>query len=226
MTRFSFNKISAKISAQFEPIKWKIGNKILGRHRRRHLTNRDFSIISNSCVAGGIYQKLDMPYATPTVGLFLFPDDYIEFLEKLEHYTKQSLKFKAISKYPEANERRRKSRHYYPIGVLGDDVEVHFLHYENENEANEKWTRRKERINFQNLFLIWDDKANFNEEFLCRYETLPFEHKLFLSIKDRENTGKVMFVQVSKDDPLVITRAKFEKKFNIIKWLNGEKVII
>ena len=217
----AFINILEKIVDKLEPTKWKIGDKLLGRYRRRNLSNYDFSINSNSCVAGGIYQKLDMLYATPTVGLFLFPDDYIEFLEKLEYYIKQPLQFKPISKYNEANERRKKSHQYYPIGVLGTDIEVHFLHYKNENEAKEKWTRRKKRINFRNLFIIWDDKENFKEEFLSRYEKLPYDHKLFLSIKDRVGSGKVVLVRISQNDPHVITRASFEKNFNIIKWLNG-----
>lgn len=33
-------------------------------------------------------------------------------------------------------------KHWYPIGKL-DDIEVHFSHYDSQEEAMEKWTRRK-----------------------------------------------------------------------------------
>lgn len=33
----------------------------------------------------------------------------------------------------------------YPIGRI-KDVDIHFLHYENEEEAYEKWNKRKERM--------------------------------------------------------------------------------
>jgi len=41
----------------------------------------------------------------------------------------------------------------YPIGILGDDIEIHFLHFSNAEEVLEKWTRRKKRMNYQNLLI-------------------------------------------------------------------------
>lgn len=223
MASAAFSKISAKIVGRWESAKWKASNKLLWRYRRRNLTNHNFSIISNNCAGEAIYQKLAMRYTTPTIGLFLFSDDYIKFLEEFEYYIKQPLQFKVASKHPVANESITKSRHSYPIGVLGDDIEVHFLHYKNENNAKEKWGRRTDRINLQNLFFIYGDKENFKEEFLYRYEKLSFEHKLFLSSKHRESAGKAVIVRISKNDPMAIAHGDFWKDFDIVKWLNGEK---
>ena len=44
-----------------------------------------------------------------------------------------------------------KFQHHCPIGIL-DDIEVIFLHYKSEDEAYQKWNRRKERIVWDNIF--------------------------------------------------------------------------
>ena len=49
----------------------------------------DTSIISSNCFAGRIMQDLGMQYNTPTLGLYFFADDYIEFLSNLKYYLKR-----------------------------------------------------------------------------------------------------------------------------------------
>jgi uncharacterized protein (DUF1919 family) len=83
----------------------------------------------------------------------------------------------------------------YPIGVLGDDVEVHFMHYHTEKEALEKWNRRLKRVNLNNLFIVFSDGAEFKEEQLERYEKLPFKHKIFFSSKPYSRYKSTVFVK-------------------------------
>lgn len=222
MSTSALSKIAAKISAKLQTIKWKAGNKLLARYRRRNLKRLDFSVISNNCVAGGIYQKLGLPYATPTVGLFFFCDDYLDFLENFEYIIKQPLRFRKDSRHPEANDYITTAKHYYPIGVLGDKVEVHFLHYKNEQEAREKWSRRVGRINFQNLFFICGDKESFQEACFIRYEKLKFKNRLFISSTDREPSNLVVSIKADKSDPISLARVNFSKNFDLVGWLNGE----
>ena len=108
------------------------------------------SVISYNCFAGRIIQDLGMKYNTPTVGLYFMYPDFIEFLRHLEFYLKEAkLEFLDHSKDPVYDERRRTWKHWYPIGLLGGKVEIHFLHYHTEEEASEKWYRRAERVNFE-----------------------------------------------------------------------------
>ena len=186
------------------------------------IANPNFSIIANNCTAGWIYQKFMLPYLTPTVGLFFYSDDYIKFLENFQEYVKSPLRFKNDSKYLEAVEFRKKKKHY-PIGIIGDDVEIHFLHYTSEEEAQTKWNKRALRINFNNLFFIFSDRDNFEEEYFKRYEKIPYGKKIFFSSKPR-NSEIVVFIkdylgqkQVGESSYLV-----YDKYFDILKWLNGE----
>lgn len=50
----------------------------------------------------------------------------------------------------------------YPIGKLGNDVEIHFLHYKSETEAQEKWNRRLKRMNFNNILFKFSDNDMSN----------------------------------------------------------------
>ena len=68
-------------------------DKLLSNYRRKKLKNENFTIISNNCVAGFIYKKLGLQYKTPTIGLFFFSEDYIDFLEDIQYYINLPLTF-------------------------------------------------------------------------------------------------------------------------------------
>lgn len=199
-----------------------IRDHLLARYERRRLRNQDFSIISNDCVAGGMYRKLGISYNTPTVGLFFFAEDYIKFLENFRHYIKQPLTFAQKSRYPEVDLLEIKN---YPVGLLGDDIEIHFMHYKTEQEAAAKWKKRCKRINFSNLFFIFVQKYLFKKQYLRKFENLPFEHKIFFSSKKR-NSPVSVFIKDYQNIGLVgdlFNERKYEKYFDMIKWLNGEQ---
>ena len=209
-------------------IQWRILDKYFSSLQRSKLKNKDFSIICNNCIAGGIYHKLGIEYSTPTVGLFFFSSDYLKFLENFDFYINQPLTFREDSVHPEANALHKTKP--YPIGVLGGDVEIQFLHYKSEIEAAEKWGRRVKRINFGNLFIIYSDaEEDFKDEYVLWYQKLPFEHKIFFSSKPISAIDCSIFLNDYKDASHVGDSArnrKYEKNIDIIKWLNHEKYFL
>lgn len=144
-----------------------------------------------------------MKYNSPTLGLYFWAEDYIEFLSHLDYYLhKADLIFVKHSKYKLGNERREKWSHWYPIGVLGGKVEIHFLHYHSESEAAEKWHRRASRVNQDKLFIIGMDQNLCSEKNIIDFDNLPFKQKIFFSsknikgnsivfMKEFENCGQV-----------------------------------
>ena len=56
------------------------------KHRGRKLKSTNFTIISNNCWGGMIYESYNLPKESPTVGLFFMAKDYIEFLSDLKGY--------------------------------------------------------------------------------------------------------------------------------------------
>lgn len=141
--------------------------------RRRRLHNRSLSIISNNCWGGFMMKECGIPFNTPFVGLFLFDEDYIRLLEHPE-VMEEPLRF--IS--------RNESRHEiaeprdYPIAVIGDGIEIHFLHYKDEREALQKWARRVKRLNFNNLMVKFGDEDGARPDLLKRFEALPYKCKV------------------------------------------------
>ena len=128
----------------------KIVNCIFGKFRRFWLNNTDFTIISNNCWGGVIYEYFNIQKNSPTIGMYFFAEEYIKFIINLKYYL--SLKLEIItyedSKYKDILV--RKNQKHCLIGKL-NDVEFVLLHYRNADEAIEKWERRCKRVNYDNL---------------------------------------------------------------------------
>ncbi|MFT5044666.1 MAG: hypothetical protein ACI8UP_001635 [Porticoccaceae bacterium] len=145
------------------------------------IKSRDFSIIASNCTGTLPYRFLNMPYTSPTVNLFFFAPCYLKFVKNLEYYLSLPLKFKSKSNYRQG-ELVRNTHGQYPVGQL-DDIEIHFMHYASLSEATEKWNRRKQRINLDNLILFFTDKDLCTAELLREFDDLPFDNKLVLTAK-------------------------------------------
>lgn len=147
---------------------------------KHSIKNKDFSIISNNCWAGRAYQYLDMPYLSPTAGLYFFAPDYIKFVSDLRKYLATPLRFinPEESKYYE--ELKKRNQLDKPIGII-DDVEIVFLHYKTKEEAKEKWNRRKERVNFDNIILKFSRMDLCTEKEIKKFDKLPIKNKFVLN---------------------------------------------
>lgn len=156
---------------------------------RRKLKYKDFTIISNNCwAATAIYQPFGLKYNTPTVGLFFMDEDYIRLLENLDYYLHSELKFirPKESKYYSKISQNGTKEVSYPIAILGNDVEIHFLHYHSEEEAQEKWQRRCKRINRKRMLIKMSlrDCGYDKEQMVKRFLALPFVNKICFVPKD------------------------------------------
>ena len=83
---------------------------------------------------------------TPFVGLFIPPDDYLRLIQCLEIRLNEKLSFVKKTRHLKIEEQYKKNKRDYPIGVLKDQIEVHFMHYSSVQEASEKWSRRLTRV--------------------------------------------------------------------------------
>lgn len=185
------------------------------RYRKQRIRNKnyDFTIISDNCWAGRIYQELGLPYQTPFIGLFLFKDDYIKLLSNLKYYLSVELTPATKSKYLQQTK--------YPIGLL-EDIEIHFLHYDSFEDAKTKWNKRKARINFNNLFIKMNDDDLFDIRHAQAFEKLPFAKKVFFSAQKYDLPSNVQIEKLS--NKLTIKNGKDLKKyhqyFDVVNWLN------
>lgn len=156
---------------------------------KRSIKSRDFTIISNNCWAGRVYQYLDMPYLSPTAGLYFFAPDYIKFVSDLKRYLDTPLRFIKPEESKYFEELKTRKQFDKPIGIL-DDVEIVFLHYKSQEEALEKWNRRKARVNFDNIFLKFSWMNLCTDEHLEKFDSLPFKNKIVIVDASRKRKYK------------------------------------
>ena len=151
--------------------------------RNKKLKNKDFTIISNNCWGGMIYEVYGLQKTSPFVGLFILADDYINIISNLKEYMSKELVFIDIkdSKHKEYFGDKINSIKY-PVGLLGD-AEIYFMHYKSKLEAAEKWQRRVQRINYDNLIVKFNDQNLCDEKYLEKFLSLPYQNKLFFTSK-------------------------------------------
>lgn len=182
----------------------------LGKHSLRV---KDFTIISNNCWAGFMYQKHHLPYLSPTIGLMIFGDDFINFCRDLKRYVKEELvfiPFETSKAYP-----MMKGCNPFPVGVLGD-IEIYFLHYASEREAKEKWERRCKRINWEKIIYKVSQRESFSGEHMKQFLNIAIKNKLCFTTEKID--GGIFIPElktlVGDETPVI------EKYFDEIEYLN------
>lgn len=187
---------------------------------KKSIKNKNFSVISNNCWAGRVYQYLDMPYLSPTAGLYFFAPDYIKFVSDLRRYLDTPLKFISPeeSKYYEEIQKRNQTDK--PIGIL-DDVEIVFLHYKTQKEAEEKWNRRKIRVNYDNIILKFSRMNLCTEREIEQFDALPFQNKFVLNNRTPlRYKSEVYWDEPWKEDGISNDTIPFPGNMKIKNYLN------
>lgn len=116
----------------------------------------ELSIIANNCSGWKMYTSLHCRYDSPTIALQILPEEFPKFCANLQHYMSQELtEYKDLTK-AHYNQIKRliEMEPYFPIGRL-DDIAILFQHETDFQAAKEKWNRRKERLNYDNLVYMF-----------------------------------------------------------------------
>lgn len=171
-----------------EKAKWKekVENKLFASARRKSLNNTNFSIICNNCWGGFVYRYFGLPYLSPTVGLYFYSEDFIKFAKDIPKYIAMPITMISAKDSKHYEDLKRKGQENIPVGVL-DDIEIVFLHYKTPEEAQEKWTRRCKRVNFNNIVLKYSYMNQPSETCLKEFDALPIKKKvMFVKSKEQE----------------------------------------
>ncbi len=191
------------------------------KKRLLKIQRKDFTIISSNCIGGTLYQLLNLPYSTPCVGLLFFAPCFLKFVSNLQEYLREDLVKIPESQYFQGN-LNRKANHMYPLGRLGD-VEIHFMHYSSWDEAVQKWTRRTNRINFDNLFFIFTDKDLCTYPILNAYDQLAYPKKVCFTAKkyDLSSCIQIPFYANSNEvGNLAADYHLFNHCFDFVRWFD------
>lgn len=195
--------------------------------RRKKILNPDVTIISNNCWGGMVSKTYDLKYNSPTVGCFFMAEDYIVFLRNLSDFLKADVNFisftesKWVSYFNENN--KIIDCPIMQLKYMDETIEIFMLHYKTEEEAREKWNRRKERVNLHNMIIKISEQNNFSSQILKDFELLDFNNKICFT-SSSTYTGETVIRPVEYEKRMDIDindepRIRF-KNFDLIKYIN------
>ncbi len=197
--------------------------KIISPFKRIGLKNKNFTIISNNCWGGIVYDILGLKYNSPTIGCFFMADDYISFISNIKKYLDLTLE----------QVKKNESKHFdyikdtlpndIIIGKLGN-IEIFFLHYDSFSDAKLKFERRSKRINYDNILIKFSDQNQFKMDNFYSFEKLNYKNKIFITTNQKYKSDSVNIVVVNDDWNVGYAKDDIKpslKKININKILNN-----
>ena len=124
------------------------------------------TIFAPNCWGGLTYHHLGLEFCSPLINMWETHEDYLRFLSDPRYYLDQEPKL--IEMY------KGKLSAPYPIVMLGDIV-IRMNHYKDFEQAAGCWKRRKARIKWDNLIVMFFDA---DPDKLKTFMSLPYERKL------------------------------------------------
>ncbi|WP_161938991.1 DUF1919 domain-containing protein [Collinsella ihumii] len=207
-------------------LKWrsKVAVPLLRDRLRGELLVTDFTIISNNCWGGMVYESYGLRKMSPTIGMFIMPADFVRLCADLPGYLAKPLEFITPEESKWASVLRTNDNWgTYLIGRVGD-VELHMLHYHDEKAARRKWESRVGRVNYDRLLYKLNDQNGATEEDLLAFDALPLEHKVVFSARDHSKVSSCVKMRCPKDHEYI--RASYEpfghnRAFNVTAYINS-----
>lgn len=150
------------------------------KNRFQKYKDRTFTIISNNCWGGTVYEYCGLNKLSPTVGSYFFAKDYLKFVSNLEYYLSCELRMITYKESKYKDILVLKGQQDVPVGVL-DDIEIVFLHYKDPKVAEEKWNRRLSRVNWDNLVVKFSEMNLCEQDDLFYFDSLPYKNKIIFT---------------------------------------------
>ena len=215
------NRIKRKLTSKTnKALKTRWINKLKKRNKNTNVT-----IISNNCIAGVIYHNIGEQFCSPTINLYIKGEDYLTFVKNLKYFSKCSM----IDITEEENLG-------FPVGrLISNDsniksVNVYFQHYNNFLEAKNAWDKRFLRINYENIYFIWEFFENlYDIELLYEFDnsslnTISLIHN---DIPNLKNSFKFdCYDKTDKPGKLLqfknFSGKRYLDDWDYISWLNNK----
>lgn len=181
--------------------------RVLSRIIQKKINIKEISLISQNCVGGVVYHDANQRFLSPTVNLYILPKDFIKFVNNLDYY---------LSLTPKVEMGKD-----YPIGTLGD-IQINFMHYSSPQEALEKWEERKQRINFDKIFVIMVERDGFDDEDFKEFLKIKYPKILFTRNEEYISDNSVYLKKFRKDCQLpdIIPGRYMYKNMTLVRLIN------
>ena len=139
---------------------------------------------------GVILHELGMPFLSPTVNLFILPDDYLRMLGDLRRYLCDEFLTQDIEESEKVG---------YPVGLLGD-VRLWFVHYASFEEASKKWKERCAKVRWDHLYIIMVERDGCTEDNIREFDQLPYKHKVIFTAKEHPDIKSAYCIPGSSEE--------------------------
>ena len=203
----------------------KLFPRVVRRSVLRKIGTSPFGVVSNNCWGAHIYQTVGVAYMTPFIGLAMSTNSYLRLLSNW-NVVWSPLRFTEKASEERMERMRQERGTFWPVGVLADKVEIHFMHYRTCDEAGEKWQRRLKRMpqDVNRLFVKFDDYDGLSSEQFNRFAGLKFAHKVCFTA-NRDWIGRPGVVHIPTlggrlPDGLALSRVS-PSYFDSAAWIGG-----
>ena len=184
--------------------------------KRLRLKNIDFSLIASNCNGAMILHDLNLRFNSPFVDLWIKPQDFIKMCRNLKDYMNCNLHF--------TNEEGIN----YPVGII-KDIRIYFQHYQSEQEAENKWNKRKQRINYDNIFILFTDRDGCTKQDLIDFDNLKYKNKAVFVHKPIPDINSAVYIRGFEQNDSVgmcmdykgrFSLKRYYDDFDYVSWLN------
>lgn len=182
----------------------------------------EFCIIANNCWGAEVYKRYNKPFNTPIIGLYFYPEDYLNFISDLRKNLTTEVSF--------IKESRNIQNQKHPVGVI-NDIEVHFLHYDSEEEAYDKWTRRCKRVpeDISKLHFKFDDRDGATPEHIQRFHSMKHPLSICFTKDDYPELPNNLRIPMSGSEPNVMDGYDqfyvADNYFSLDDWIQGKGIV-
>ena len=191
---------------------------------RRNNHNLAPTIISNNCIGGVIYHNLGLKFLSPTVNLFFKNDDYLTFCKNLQYYSSCNIvQVKDMDRdYPVGR--------IEPLDNNHKEITIFFQHYKSFDEAKRKWQERYQRVNWDNIFYIYEFYDTlYDNQLLYDFDSADLPGKKIILLHREIPNVKNSFVLHCYKEDLPIAKVfeykgfsgkRYLDEFNYVDFLN------
>lgn len=193
------------------------------------LKQKDFSIITNNCLAGKLYHDFKMEFNSPIINLQMTPEDFVKFCENMQYYLLQD--FVQVTDMNEECYAKFRSvgggEIDFPVAQIGD-LHLFLQHYKSYEDAKESWNRRSKRVNTERCYYILVSKEEHHLEALKKFSEIPLQKKLILMIdnlpEELRDIKEIFCLNVPKGihfmDRVNNSGMYYYEKFPFAEWFN------